>query len=970
MGAASKTKGKSARQDADLASRLASEDIVATVDVTNITLALSTTIAPEIIVRAIDSIEVKSLIHELLALRLVGDPDHHAKRIESSFRSYLCARISLPGQREVDRVALVLFQYINDRCAEVVSVVSKGKKDIIERIKSNANYSLIRNTLNAIERHCEALAGGDEKKAVEFEKFVGKYRKQVVVKHGSIVLPDFERKRRFPVEDLYVDARLIFSHDGEARSSTLSNIQRGIDRTVILGDPGGGKSTAAAVLAHRLAQSNDDLVPFLIILRDFPVGEPNHPSILEFIEMRLNSFYQVKPPPGAVEMLLLSGKAQVIFDGLDELIDTSRRREVTDIVEMFCSLYPLARVLVTSREVGYQEAPVDDSTFDVMRITRFSDDQVREYVSNWFERAASDDVHTPADLARSFMEESSVVSDLRGNPLMLSLMCIMYRGEKYIPRNRPELYEKCATMLFDKWDSSRRIYVDVEVAHLVDVALKHLAWWIFTRDDSSEGVREHDLVKETTQFLLNSAFEHEAQAKKAAQQFISFCKGRAWVFSDAGTTADGESLYKFTHRTFLEYFTAYELSRRSESSERLARQLLPRISKGEWDVVAQLAVQIENKNRANGANRILEILLTDKIKRAVEGRANVLAFICRCLDFHVPAPQLVRDLTARVAALAFERRGPREGHTARRPLNYLLLMSSQRSWEIVEDQLTTEFKSRIESSSPEVRTSTWFMLLGLVDETIELRILLSNPGPNEPRWLKWRLNFIQANWDSLEREAFENAALRAASVFEGCETIDNITKVRNSSNRAIDRYRSMFHPSKNEFYGWARVPGAYWIPYGALTASGDHGKRCRAMLRTIGMWGNSLPEPPWLTVKDIEENQFLVDDGVDYSHTSPLADDEFVGAALLVLPPLELRIPIDVRLLDPEFEDDPSRPKRNRLRALLLDNRIMQLAKDRQLGTFNAQNAVGIDGMAGELLRAWARNEVSFVATQGPQMGP
>jgi hypothetical protein len=62
----------------------------------------------------------------------------------------------------------------------------------------------------------------------------------------------------------------------------------------------------------------------------------------------------VQAPAGLVARLLITGTALVIFDGLDELLDTGHRAEVTAIVERFCTEYPLAPVLVTSRLVGYE----------------------------------------------------------------------------------------------------------------------------------------------------------------------------------------------------------------------------------------------------------------------------------------------------------------------------------------------------------------------------------------------------------------------------------------------------------------------------------------------------------------------------------------------------------------------------------------------------------------------------------------
>ena len=63
------------------------------------------------------------------------------------------------------------------------------------------------------------------------------------------------------------------------------------------------------------------------------------------------------------------------------------------------------------------------------------------------------------------------------------------------------------------------------------------------------------------------------------------------MFTDTGSDKSGELLYQFTHRTFLEYFTASYTVRVNKTPNDLLKVLVPRIKKSEWDVVAQLAFQ-------------------------------------------------------------------------------------------------------------------------------------------------------------------------------------------------------------------------------------------------------------------------------------------------------------------------------------------------------------------------------------------
>ena len=257
-----------------------------------------------------------------------------------------------------------------------------------------------------------------------------------------------------------------------------------------------------------------------------------------------------------MDLLLLTGRAVVIFDGLDELLDTSRRADVTTRVERFCAEYPLAPVLVTSRQVGYDQARLDDSQFTCYRLGSLAAAQVGEFARKWF---GQDDEIWPAEAdrwAEAFLSESAAASDLRTNPLLLSLLCILYRGEGSLPRDRAEVYEQCAMLMFRRWDARRRIRQDLRAGHLLEPALRRLAWLLFTRENAQSAMTERELVAATSEFLQARGFE----SLDAAREFVDFCRGRMWVFSDAGTTASGERLYAFTHRTFLEYFAAAQLA--------------------------------------------------------------------------------------------------------------------------------------------------------------------------------------------------------------------------------------------------------------------------------------------------------------------------------------------------------------------------------------------------------------------------
>jgi hypothetical protein len=491
---------------------------------------------------------------------------------------------------------------------------------------------------------------------LDFEK---KYRQQVSHRHGYITPPNFDSARRLPIDELYVSPDFaVASSKNQAPEKEILNLQTfltRIYRVVLLGNPGGGKSTLSHKVCHDIAEhysqrlfaGREQLTPILVVLRNYGAEKKERRcSIREFIEAEIAGTYQLPAAPdGTLEYLLLNGRAIVIFDGLDELLETSYRQEIRDDVQSFCHLYPAVPVLVTSREVGYEQAPLDEAMFEVFRLEPFNNEQVKSYVQKWFAVADADiTVKQRQQKIDAFLQESKSLTDLRSNPLMLALMCNIYRGENYLPRNRPDVYEKCATMLFERWDRGRNIRVLLPFETHIRPTMMYLANWIYADEVMRSGVSERKLVAKAAEYLQKKRFDDPDEAESAAREFIEFCRGRAWVFTDTGTEKDGERLYQFTHQTFLEYFAAWYLVRTHRTPASLITVLAPRIAKREWDVVAQLAFQMMNKNLEDAGDQLLSALMKRASKAKGDAYWNILSFAVRCLGFMVPTPGVTREI--------------------------------------------------------------------------------------------------------------------------------------------------------------------------------------------------------------------------------------------------------------------------------------------------------------------------------------
>jgi hypothetical protein len=296
--------------------------------------------------------------------------------------------------------AQILLELLIETCDKALQLcIEKGILSAHEA-KSAARHVFIQDELATIKKNLQMLSSVAEADVEEILAFEERLRGQMAVRHCHIVPADFDAAPKVPIDSLYVKPTFIVRLHYTANEDVeepLSVFLASAYRNIVVGNPGCGKSTLACKLCHELSSRYDEalyagrqLTPFLVVLRDYGAGKKeNKYSILEYLELTSKSKYQVTPPRGAFEYLLLNGHLLVVFDGLDELLDTSYRREVSDDIESFSGLYPSVPVLVTSREVGYEQAPLAPERFQLARIAPFNEAQTTEYVKKWF--AANDD---------------------------------------------------------------------------------------------------------------------------------------------------------------------------------------------------------------------------------------------------------------------------------------------------------------------------------------------------------------------------------------------------------------------------------------------------------------------------------------------------------------------------------------------------------------------------------------------------
>lgn len=600
----------------------------------------------------VKSAECEQLAFKLATLRMLKATGESTELeigdVRAEMQQLIRVCTGLQNQVTLSKVTTVLFAVIDGAVIRQVADRLSDKDKIPAKVRANLITSASDIAISTA-RNSELLAALNGLAKIYQKE--SQLRAACRAAHSRMRLPHAGTSKLVPYEKLYVQPVISLAESDPRRererfTGNIRDLLGQCTRLLVLGDPGGGKSTLSLKLTSDLCANNANSsssasIPFYVVLRDYvDYLVSDRVSLLDYLTKMCAMKYQLKIPGEVIEYWLLNGKAVAIFDGLDELLDTSVRRDVVSMVEAFAHRFPMTPILVTSRKVGYEEAALDPDLFCEASVAGFDEEQVEAYARKWF---ALDDSIQQADkdtLTDSFLIDSQTVSDLTRNPLMLSLMCGLYSSERYIPKNRPDVYERCALLLFEKWDKQRGIVAPLPFELHVQAAMRSLALWLYPRVEAQDGLPRQQLVTYVKNYLYGKRFDDEDEAESAANQFIDFCKGRAWVLTDVGA-----ELYGFTHRTFLEYFAADQLVKQNNSAKKLLSVLWPRIQRKEWDVVAQLSVQILGKSVEDGADDFID-LLVDKATQSKRPSAsyNALSFACRALNFIVPRPAVLQKL--------------------------------------------------------------------------------------------------------------------------------------------------------------------------------------------------------------------------------------------------------------------------------------------------------------------------------------
>jgi len=404
-------------------------------------------------------------------------------------------------------------------------------------------------------------------------------------------------------------------------ASQLLNQNRS-HKFVLLGAPGSGKTTLLSFFAVMLAQNypeklgwdaERDCLPILIKIRDF--ARLSDINLLDYARQFAEKTMSVKRlPEGFFEYWLADGRAMILLDGLDEVVEESKRYAVVQQIENFLGQYHQNLAIITSRPAGYKRDFFNSSEFEHYQLQLLDDAKVDEFIDHWYDSRVRDpaEAQRRKDSITKALNENDRIKLLARNPLLLTIIALIHRYQAVLPRARHKLYEKAVETLLKCWDANKKITEQSSFKCLDADDLRRLmeilAYWIHTQGstDNPEGgtlIAKDDLLEQLTQNIKTKKEVDLSKARQEARRFVNFIQQRTGLLNE-----QGQDLYAFVHKTFQEYLCAQEIGYQADDEddfEIVLNHIRENLHDAHWREVLLLLIAQQKPKKAAKAMRAI-----------------------------------------------------------------------------------------------------------------------------------------------------------------------------------------------------------------------------------------------------------------------------------------------------------------------------------------------------------------------------
>ncbi len=495
--------------------------------------------------------------------------------VEAGFFQSICAELGLPWE-EIANLAVDTSQPLQDVDLDMLV------QEVRNKVSSN------------IQKRCGMMRVLDMSQPITIDSIYTNVN----------ILEKISRTQRRSIKELMDGCevedfdRFILGTVRQKRISALKAVERH-DKLMILGKPGAGKTTFLRWLALQCNGGRIlvDRVPFFITLKEFAETK-GQPDLLGFMAKQLTTC-GVNNAEAVGSKIVQAGRAVILLDGLDEVKAQDHDRVLKTIRQTEEDFYT-SQFVITCR-IAAKEYIFDQ--FTEVEVADFNDIQIADFARKWFQQ--KDPIK-----AQEFPKELQAfpgLQELATNPLLLTLLCLVFEERAGFPANRSELYKEGVDVLLKKWDATKNIkreevYKQLSLQRKEDL-LSQVAYKAFKQNDYF--FKQRFIEEQIRDYIRNLP---NASNNLEILQFDSEAILNSIVAQHGLLAERARSIYSFSHLTFQEYFAARWFKEKSDGD---FGELICHVTDKQWREVFLLTVgMLKNAdNLLQGMKWEIDILL-------------------------------------------------------------------------------------------------------------------------------------------------------------------------------------------------------------------------------------------------------------------------------------------------------------------------------------------------------------------------
>ncbi|MGK5057636.1 NACHT domain-containing protein [Janthinobacterium sp. LB2P49] len=417
-----------------------------------------------------------------------------------------------------------------------------------------------------------------------------------------------DKKLRKVLGDVFrthVDAETEYGHSddtttlGAAEFLLHPSVQRNVNKVLLEGGPGQGKSTISQFVCHvhraKLLKKEDELKDIGKHFVDAPVRFPikidlrhiaswienvnpysssisddyfssNWKKSLEsFLMMHIlyHSSIEEFTVSDFISILKLT-PLLIVFDGFDEIANIKSRREVIDFIDK--GIHRLSfnaesiQVIVTSRPAAFSDTVVFSvDSYPHFELVDVTQEVIKEYVEKWI-KAGRMNSRDAADIREQTSEKLQLphLRELAKSPMQLAIFLTLLKTKgQSLPNKRTALYDSYINLFFDR-ESEKSSLVRDKRELIIDIH-QYLAWILHSE---AEQYKHNGTIKfDDLKSRVKSYLESEGHNVSIADELFDAMSERvcALVSRVQGT-------FEFEVQPLREYFCAKYLYTTAQNS--------------------------------------------------------------------------------------------------------------------------------------------------------------------------------------------------------------------------------------------------------------------------------------------------------------------------------------------------------------------------------------------------------------------